>query len=63
MKFLVEWETCYCEDDYADIHSDTVIEAETEEEALKKFVNDERNSMKVVLSISRYAEEREDMYV
>lgn len=36
MKYLIEWETCFCEDDFEDEIGTEYIEADTEEEAIAK---------------------------
>ena len=35
-RFLIEWETDFCED-FPEMSGEVLIEAETEEEAVKKF--------------------------
>lgn len=35
-KYLIEWETCYCED-YPEQMGEYIVEAENEQEARKKF--------------------------
>lgn len=61
-EFVVEWETCYCED-YPEVCGSTVIKAETEEEATEKFISDKRNAYKAILSVYPYENESEDEYV
>lgn len=35
-RYLIEWETCYCED-YPELQGSYIEEAENEQEAVKKF--------------------------
>lgn len=35
-KYLIEWETCFC-DDFPDRVGECIVEAENKEEAAKKF--------------------------
>lgn len=57
-KFILEWETCYCED--YDTVGTAIVEAETADEAKRKY--EESHRMTIVYNVSEY-NEREDEYV
>ena len=55
-KFLLEWETVYCED--YDKNGTAIVEAETADEAKQKY--EEANRMTIVYRVSDYAESEEE---
>lgn len=52
-KFEVEWETCYC-DDFPEKWGTTIIEAETPDEAKKKFY--EKTKAKIMALVMKVTE-------
>ena len=56
MKFLVEWETVYCED--YDKNGTAVVEAETADEAKRKY--EEKHRMTIVYNVKEYTESEDE---
>lgn len=56
MKYILEWETVYCED--YDTSGTAVVEAETAEDAVKNY--EEKHRMTIVYNVTEYTESEDE---
>lgn len=56
MKFLLEWETVYCEGN--DTNGTAVVEAETAEEAKRNY--EAKHRMTIVYNVTEYTESEDE---
>lgn len=55
-KFLLVWETVYCED--CDTNGTEIVEAETAEEAKRNY--EEKHRMTIVYNVTEYTESEDE---